>query len=130
MQETGRVGRLGEDLAEEHYIRKGFVTLARNWRWGRAEIDLITGKGDLVVFVEVKTRKNADFGLPERMLTAAQKRRILNAAEAFLANLRPGLESRMDVVAVLLDANVPKLHVVEAAFIPNWMEGPVRSFQS
>ncbi len=130
MRETGKVGRFGEDLAESHYLSKGFVILARNWRWGRAEIDLIAGKEDLIVFVEVKTRKNADFGLPELMLAAAQKRRILNAAEAFLANLRPGLESRMDVVAVLLDADVPKLHVVEAAFIPNWMEGPARSFQS
>ncbi len=59
------MGRKGEDLAAEYLSSKGYRILERNWRWSRAEADIIAMDGEVLVFVEVKTRTSDYFGSPD-----------------------------------------------------------------
>jgi putative endonuclease len=100
------LGRLGEQLALEHYERLGFTLLARN-HWTRAgEIDLIVRDPQTLVFVEVKTRRAGGLD-PLVGLTMTKRRRMRALAAAWLAEHpdRPHARAlRIDAVAVVVDA--------------------------
>ena len=65
MAQHNDIGKLGEELAQQHLVKQGFAILERNYRKGRYEVDIIAYKEGLMVFVEVKTRSNLDYGDPE-----------------------------------------------------------------
>ena len=104
-------GRWGEDLAARYLMRKGYTILARNVRTSYGEIDLIarqecnSGEGEppafITVFVEVKTRSTASFGLPEESVDRRKQTHLLSAAQAYLQN-HPDLDGdwRVDVIAI------------------------------
>jgi len=96
------VGAYGERLAERHLRDEGMAVLARNWRCGDGEVDLILRDGDVVVFCEVKTRRGTRFGTPAEAIGFAKVRRLRRLAARWLAQseLHPR-EVRFDVVAVL-----------------------------
>ena len=99
------LGRLGEQLALQHYERLGFALLARNHRTAAGEIDLIVHDRRAIVFVEVKTRRVRGLD-PLLALTALKRRRMRTLAAAWLAEHpdRPHTPSlRIDVVAVVVD---------------------------
>jgi len=56
------LGKLGEDYAANWFRDQGYQILDRNWRTNRVELDLVVAMQDLVIFVEVKTRSNYNFG--------------------------------------------------------------------
>ncbi len=78
--------------------------MAANWRRPYGELDLIMRDGDVLVFVEVKTRSGERLGTAEESLTAAQARRLLRGAQSFLAEREDlaGLIWRVDFVAITL----------------------------
>jgi putative endonuclease len=93
--------------------------VAANWRRPYGELDLIMRDGDVVVFVEVKTRRGERLVTAEESLTAAQARRLLRGAQTFLAERAElaGLFWRIDLVAVTLEptGTVSRLtHIVDA----------------
>jgi len=99
------LGRLGEQLALEHYERLGFALLARNHRTRAGEIDLIVQDRRTIVFVEVKARRVRGLD-PLLALTALKRRRMRGLAAAWLAEHpdRPRASSlRIDAVAVVVD---------------------------
>jgi putative endonuclease len=99
------LGRLGEQLALEHYERLGFALLARNHRTRAGEIDLIVRDARTIVFVEVKARRVRGLD-PLLALTALKRRRLRALAVAWLAEHsdRPYATSlRIDAVAVVVD---------------------------
>ena len=73
------LGALGERLAETHYLRQGGRCLAMNWRHGRDELDLVVLEGEVLVFVEVKTR-TAKFGGEGYWAVNRRKKRALRRA--------------------------------------------------
>ena len=97
-----RLGRSGEAIAAEFLRRKGLQILARNWRDGPREIDLIARDGTAVVIVEVKTRAGPASGRPEEAVGRVKQHRLARAAAAWLARHEGvgGLELRYDVLAV------------------------------
>ena len=96
------LGRKGEALAARHLETLGWKILARRWRSGHNDIDLVALDGDEVVFVEVKTRSGLDFGYPEEAVTAKKRREMRQAAWAFLVRQGwPARPYRLDVVSVL-----------------------------
>ncbi len=103
----GETGRAGERLAERFLVReKGFRVLARNWRDGREEIDLVARDRDVLVFVEVKTR--AKEGLVPGYFAAVEKRKkdaLRRAIRRYLKTVRDKpLTFRFDIVEVNLAA--------------------------
>ena len=121
MTQTARqvLGAAGEQLARRHLEQRGYRFVATNWRRPYGEFDLIMRDGNVLVFVEVKTRRGERLVTAEESLTAAQARRLLRGAQFFLAE-REELASlfwRIDLVAITLTPAgvVSRLsHIVDA----------------
>jgi putative endonuclease len=106
-------GRWGEDRAAEHYRRAGFTVLDRNWRVADGELDLVVAIDRLVVFCEVKARRDDRFGSAAEAVGHAKQRRIRRLAAQWLAaHDAHGVEVRFDVVGV----TGVRVDVIEAAF--------------
>ena len=93
-------GATGEERACQHLRAEGYRIVARNWRIRFGEIDIVARDGDVLVFVEVKTRTGPGFGGAEGAVGPAKRRRLVAAAKAFLAAYGCELAARFDVVAL------------------------------
>lgn len=98
-----RLGAWGESVAAHHLEAKGYEIVAHNWRCRQGEIDLIARAGTVWVFVEVKTRRGRDMGLPEEALTPYKSKKLLQIAQIYLAEHDLDVDWRIDLVAVELD---------------------------
>lgn len=113
-----RNARRGEDLAFELLRAEGYQVIARNFRArsGRGELDLIGWDGEYLACVEVKARKNADFGRPEAFVDSAKRRRLISAAHEFARRAKtPPYRLRFDVVSVVL-SQPPVVELLKNAF--------------
>jgi putative endonuclease len=81
---TARVGRRAEDLAARFLERRGLAIIARNHRCRGGEIDLVCRDGKTLVFVEVRLRRNGDFGGAAASITPAKQRRVALGARHYL----------------------------------------------
>ena len=100
------LGRFGEEKAAEYLISKGYKILCRNFRWKGGEIDIVARdkeKNGLIVFFEVKTRRDRGFGLPGEAVTAAKMRKIKKTIKVFAGMKYCGdSDFRIDVIEILL----------------------------
>jgi putative endonuclease len=96
-------GARGEDLARRYLEAKGYAILEHNWRWRRAEVDLIAKDGDALVIIEVKTRRSDHFGRPETFVDEKKQNMLAGAAAAYMEAIGHEWEVRFDVIAILLD---------------------------
>lgn len=97
-------GNLGEDAACALLQRKGWRILARNYRRGAGEIDVIAARRGAIAFVEVKRRSSLRYGQPAEAVTAEKQRRIVQTAALYMQE--HGLEDaqvRFDVIEILPD---------------------------
>lgn len=98
------LGRWGEQQAAQYLESHGYKVLDRNWRCLRGEIDLVAKEGDVLVFVEVKTRRGRDYGTPEEALTKVKAKRLLELGQRYMLERDlEDVEWRVDLVAVELD---------------------------
>jgi putative endonuclease len=113
------------DAAEEHALRflvsKGLQLHTRNYRGGRGEIDLILRDGTMLVFVEVRYRRDRSFGGGAESVDRKKQAKLQSAAEHFLhtqeAAHRGGC--RFDVVAVGVENHQPHIEWIQDAFEAN-----------
>lgn len=110
------VGRRGEALAAEYLTARGWRVLARNYRAGPKEIDLVAARGGVVAFVEVKTRATATGGTVLESIRALKRRAVVTAARRWiLENGKRGSVYRFDAVGVeLLGERIVINHVPDA----------------
>ncbi|MCA1825926.1 MAG: YraN family protein [Myxococcales bacterium] len=112
-----KLGALGEAKAAELLRSTGYRIVAQNHRCRRGEVDLIAERGDLLVFVEVRTRATSAFGGPEETVDARKQQRVVTAALDYLAHRRgPRRGIRFDVVAVIDGPRGATLQHFENAF--------------
>jgi putative endonuclease len=116
--ETIDLGRAGEDAALEYLQEAGMTLLARNWRSGHYELDLVMEWGDTIRIVEVKSLSERDGFDPTANMTQTKCRRIVRAARRFLAENPCGSEVCFDVVAVLFRDGQPHISYIPSAFLP------------
>ncbi|HEX2709944.1 MAG TPA: YraN family protein [Candidatus Deferrimicrobium sp.] len=111
-------GDAAEDRACRHLDRSGFTIVERNFRTRGGEIDIIARKGDVLVFVEVRSREVPDFGTPEESVTPGKRRRIVGAARQYLSKVPPSSwrEARFDVIAIEGSGDAAVLRHYPAAF--------------
>ena len=111
-------GDAAEERACRHLDRSGFTIVERNFRTRGGEIDIVARKGDLLVFVEVRSRGDAGFGTPEASVTPAKRRRIVSAARGYLSTVPPSTwrEARFDVIAIEGSGDAAVLRHYPAAF--------------
>lgn len=117
MDTRSRLGRSGEDLAARLYLRDGYDIVARNFRCGQGEIDIIAADQGTLVFCEVKTRSTDFFGDPMEAVNRAKQARLRRLAAVWLSeNPAPGMSLRFDVVSVVADRQGTRVNRVEDAF--------------
>lgn len=109
-------GRRGEALAADFLVQRGWTVLARNYRAGPREIDLIGVRGGVVAFVEVKTRTTRTGGTVLESIGASKRRSVVTAARRWIhENGRRGGTYRFDAIGVdLRDGEVLIEHIPDA----------------
>jgi len=102
MASHNELGKWGEDVAMEYYLREGYAIRGRNVRINHLEIDLVVTRGNRMAFVEVKTRAGDDFCDPIEAVNAAKRRHMVNFADIYLRSLPSGLvyDWQFDIVIV------------------------------
>jgi len=101
MSKHNEIGTKGELIAVNFLKNNGFIIHATNWRSGKKEIDIIAEIGDTIVFVEVKTRSNFNFGYPEEAVDERKKKLIKLAAEEFFLAFPSNKHLRFDIISIL-----------------------------
>lgn len=118
--ESRLLGRWGEALVAEDLRKKGWLILAAGFRCRFGEIDLIAKRGKFLAFVEVKLRKNADFGTAAEAVDARKQHRLRATANFFLMKHPTALQPRFDVAEVYAPQGTatpdPTIHYIENAF--------------
>ena len=112
------LGELGETLACDELRRRGYAILERRYRTRYGEIDIVARHGDVLVFVEVKTRAGDVFGNGAEAVTGYKQRRVARMAMDFLTRRRlHDRPCRFDVVSVAMGGEVPRVDVIAGAFV-------------
>jgi putative endonuclease len=113
-------GKTGELLALKYLEEKGFVLVEKNYRFDRAETDLIVKDdiGKLLLFVEVKTRTSENFADPEDSITDTKQYQMYKSAEGFLMENEQydDYEKRFDVISIILGSKENKIKHLEDIF--------------
>jgi len=114
---SSETGRDGERIAQRYLRSRGYTILATNYRWERAEVDIIAKDGEVLVFCEVKMRTDDRFGPPELAVTARKQVRVRQAALGFCAEEEiEDQVCRFDVIAILLDRRGLEIRHIKDAF--------------
>jgi len=121
--EKDRLGRLGEDEAARFLKSQGYRILERNIQFRLGELDMIAQKGNVIAFVEVKTRRTGNAGQPFEVVNPAKMRRIVSMAEAWLRYKKLGddhLVFRFDIISIVWpEGEPPEIQHFENAFDAN-----------
>ena len=109
--------RDGEEATARVYERRGYRSIARNWRCAMGELDLVVQRGGMLVFCEVKTRTGMAFGGGYEAVTWSKRRKLRQLADAFMQSYRRhAVLARFDVASVWLGPRGPDVEIFEDAF--------------
>lgn len=102
MYRNKEIGSKGENLATDFLISKGYTILERNWRFKKAEIDIIAKDTNVLIFIEVKTRSYSFYGEPESFVDKRKKKFIADAASQYMQQINYDWAIRFDIIGILL----------------------------
>ncbi len=113
-----RTGRRGEELAYFYLRKQGYVIIARNYRspWHKSEIDLIGWEGEVLCFVEVKTRTTREVATAIAAVGDQKQQDLTRIARHYLNREAPDTQWRFDIVTVYLDQPKPEIALYRNAF--------------
>jgi len=121
MKEHIHTGESGERIAFNYLKKRAYIILERNWRYSRAEIDIIAEKEGFLVFIEVKTRTSTLFGKPEIFVNKRKKALIVDAANSYMYQQQYYGEFRFDIIAILMKNQTEyAIKHFEDAFFPGF----------
>ena len=117
MAHHNELGKIGEKLAAEYLMNKGYEILAQNYYFDKAEIDIIAKKdSNILVVVEVKTRNSDFFGDPQEFVTPSKIKLLVKAANEYIISNDLDMEVRFDIIAVIKNKSIEKIEHFEDAF--------------
>jgi putative endonuclease len=109
------LGEKGEELSLNFLKKLDYTILQTNWRYQKAEIDIIAKHSDFIIFIEVKTRKSDFFGKPEQSINNKKEDLYKLAAEAYLVSFNLENEIRFDVISIILNSKQSEIeHFINA----------------
>ena len=116
MAEHNQLGTDGENKAAEFLLQNGHSILARNYKHGKCEIDIISSHEGMTVFTEVKTRNTDYFGYPEEAVDKKKRKKIRRAAEEYLFENKIDTAVRFDIISIVNEDGRLKVHHIPDAF--------------
>jgi len=119
MARHNELGKKGEKLAEKFLRDKGYDIIATNWRFDKDEVDIIAKDDDEIVIVEVKTRSTDFYGFPEDAVDTQKEKFLIRATEAYLVENNLDVDTRFDIVAIVLNNKETRIHHIVDAFYPD-----------
>ncbi len=109
------LGKEGEELAVSFCRKKGYKVLEKNYKTAFGEIDIIARDGEIIVFIEVKTRADDTFGYPFEAVDARKREKIRRVALCFMKKFRREVPARFDVLSISFeDGNKRVEHIIDA----------------
>lgn len=111
------LGKFGEMVAENLMINKGYQIVAKNWKNGHLEIDIIAKNKKEIVFVEVKTRSSIICGLPVEQVKDDQKKNLIVSANTYIKKNNIQLIPRFDIVGIAVNPN--NMQILDITHIEN-----------
>lgn len=117
MAKHNLTGQAGEQMAADYLLQKGYTLVERNYRYKKAEVDLIAQQDNVLVFVEVKTRKSNQYGFPEEAVHSNKIALFLLAADEYIHQHNWQHDIRFDIIAIIIGLdNKPQIHHIPDAF--------------
>ncbi|AZA55708.1 MULTISPECIES: YraN family protein [Chryseobacterium] len=103
MAQHNDFGKKAEDLAADFLLKNGYKILIRNFRYQKAEIDIIAEKDNLIIICEVKARSTDVFNLPQESVNKKKIKLLVSAADYYLQEFKVLKEVRFDIISLLPD---------------------------
>lgn len=116
MAQHNQLGNKGEQLAVDFLLKNGYQIIERNYRFDKAEVDIIAKKADTLAIIEVKTRSTADFGNPQDFVKPKQIQRLVKAVDEYVTSNNLDVEVRFDIIAIIKIGKHYNLEHLENAF--------------
>lgn len=116
MAKHNELGKKGEQLAVDFLLKNSYEIIERNYRFDKAEVDIIAKKKDILAIIEVKTRSTADFGNPQDFVKPKQIQRLVKAVDEYVTTNDLDVEVRFDIIAIIKEGNGFNIEHLENAF--------------
>ncbi|MDC0177781.1 YraN family protein [Polaribacter sp.] len=117
MAEHNELGKKGEELAIAFLIENDYKILEKNYRYLKAEVDIIAQKGTVLAVVEVKTRSTDYFGDPQDFVNPKKIKLLLSAIDYYVIKKELEVEVRFDIIAIIHKNKTTKIEHIEDAFL-------------
>jgi len=117
MAEHNELGKKGEQLAVDYLVQHNYKIIARNYRFLKAEVDIIVQKEDILAAVEVKTRSTSDFGNPQDFINPKKIKLLVSAMDNFVVENDLDVEVRFDIIAIVKQKNAFQIEHLKDAFL-------------
>ena len=116
MAQHNDLGKEGELMASDYLVSKGYTIRAKNYRFQKAEVDILAQKGGVLAAIEVKTRSTLNFGTPQDFVKPQQIKNLVKVVDAYIQEFDLDLEVRFDIVAIIKSASGVSIKHLEDAF--------------
>jgi putative endonuclease len=117
MAEHNELGKKGEQLAIDFLIKNDYRILEKNYRYLKAEVDIIAQKEQTLAAIEVKTRTSDYFGNPEEFVNPKKIKLLLSAIDNYVVERDLDVEVRFDIIAIIINKKETKIEHLEDAFL-------------
>jgi len=117
MATHNELGKKGEQLAVNFLQKNGYKILHRNWRFKKAEVDIIAQKKDVLAIVEVKTRSSNYFGDPQDFVNPKKIKLLVEAINEYVVSKDLDVEVRFDIIAITKQNNQFNITHLKDAFL-------------
>lgn len=101
MAQHNELGKKGEQLAVDYLLKNNYEVIERNYRFDKAEVDIIAKKNETLAIIEVKTRSTSDFGDPQDFVRPKQIQRLVKAVDEYVTENDIDVEIRFDIIAIV-----------------------------
>ena len=116
MATHNELGKKGEQLAVDFLLKNNYTIIERNYRFDKAEVDIIAQHKDTLAIIEVKTRSTNEFGNPQDFVKPKQIQRLVKAVNEYVIENDLDVEIRFDIIAIVKQGKDYNIEHLENAF--------------
>ncbi|SHI67475.1 YraN family protein [Algibacter luteus] len=116
MAQHNELGKKGEQLAVDFLMKNNYDIVERNYRFDKAEVDIIAQKEGVLAIIEVKTRSTSDFGDPQDFVKPKQIQRLVKAVDEYVTVNDLDVEVRFDIIAIVKEGKGFNIEHLKNAF--------------